>query len=40
MRNLDFGKYTFVNYTNLNKEELELILLERNKKTVRQWMNK
>jgi len=39
MGNIDFGKYKFIDYTNLTLEELELILTERNKNGVRQWMN-
>lgn len=35
----NFGKYTFTNYTVLSKNELELILTERNRHEVRKWMN-
>lgn len=40
MKNMDFGKYKFIDYTNLTPEEIELVLTERNKNGVRQWMNK
>lgn len=39
MKNIDFGKYKFIDYAILNPEELKLILTERNKNGVRQWMN-
>jgi len=39
MSEIDFGKYKFIDYTDLGQEESEIILSERNMVKVRQWMN-
>jgi len=37
--NFDFGKYSFINYTDLNSDQSNTILEERNNKSVRKWMS-